>query len=100
MGLDLDDCGERGLSRAQVADAMDVKLPTLDSWLAQTRTDRNIPVAQGPDWVRATGSRRLLEWFAAQVGLRLVEPHVAEIGEAYIAVQQAKARLRDLTEVA
>lgn len=68
MAIDVDNSGD---SRAQLADRLGVTLPTVDSWLAETRRDRNIPLVAAPEWVKATGSPAVLEWAAREAGMWL-----------------------------
>jgi hypothetical protein len=89
MAIDAEACG---LSRAQIADLVGVSLPTVDSWLARTRLDRNLPVAALPLWVKATGSRRLLEWVAQECGLHVVDDVTLQRAELGVLIAEHWAR--------
>lgn len=91
----------KGLHRPDVAAAVGVNPPTLDSWVSQTRVDRNLPLVAAPRYVRATGSAAVLEWACQAAGLYCATPEqieLAELGRAYMAFLESRGRLEALVK--
>jgi hypothetical protein len=93
VAKDLDECG---LSRAQVAHMMSAELgypvsvAAIEAIVAETKLNR-MPAEWIPAWVKATGSRRLLDMLCEQAGLSIAtkeDREFAEFGRHQLAIQK------------
>jgi len=96
---DLDECG---VSRDQMAFALSgelgypVTVAQIDAIVAPTKANR-MPAEWIPAWVKATGSRRLLDVLCADCGLTVAtseDREFAEFGRHQLASQDLALRLR------
>ncbi len=93
VAKDLNECG---LSRAQVAYALsgelgyEVSVPMIEAIVAETKANR-MPAEWLPAWVKATGSRRLLDLLCEECGLSVAtqtDRDFAEFGRHEMAIKK------------
>jgi hypothetical protein len=93
LAKDLKECGQ---SRAQIAHVLsgelgyEVSLATLDAMLATTKSNR-MPVEWIPAWVKATGSRRILDLLCDECGLSVAtqeDREFADFGRHELAIKK------------
>jgi hypothetical protein len=93
VAKDLKECG---LSRAQVAYVLsgelgyEVSVAAVDAIVAETKANR-MPAEWVPAWVKATGSRRLLDLLCEECGLSAAtqeDTDFAELGRHQLKLQK------------